>query len=158
MIDSILQKEKILLSFSGLLSETNQHVWGMCQALYLELFMICTIIPVLLKTHRTNVTWEIQDLNISLLGCTAPTVQMLEVASQGPPDFSRAPTDTPMHHCLTSVYRWYSSTLASPKLKKVLRHAQLLFQSVGSLHFWGQLFINRAQQLVYKHTCVPTLQ
>lgn len=66
----------------------------MGQALYLELFMICTIIPLLLKTQRTNVTWESQDLNISLLDCTAPTAQMLEVASHGPPDFSRAPTDS----------------------------------------------------------------
>ena len=65
---------------------------------------------------------------------------------------------TPMHQCLTSVYWWYSSALSSPKLKKVLRQAQLLFQSVGSLYFWGQLFTNRGQQPVCKHTCVSILE
>ena len=67
---------------------------GLFTKAYLILTPAFEVLSLLLKTQRTNVTWESQDLNISLLDCTAPTAQMLEVASHGPPDFSRAQTDS----------------------------------------------------------------
>lgn len=148
---------KILVSFLDcLLLETNHHVWGMGQALYLELFMICIIIPIL-KSQRTNVTGD-PRFEYKSARLHSPYSADTWGSVSWPTDFSRAPTDPHASVSYICVLVVFLCSVFSKTKQSAPNMAQLLFQSMGSLYFWGQLLTNRGQQLVCKHTCVSTLQ